>query len=42
MRGTPILHASVFSSFWRRAYYRRVSHFIAKGDGLFVARLALR
>jgi hypothetical protein len=41
MQDTPIVCASLFSSYWRCAYYRRVSHFITKGDMLLVARLAL-
>jgi hypothetical protein len=41
MRDVPLLRVSPFSSYWRRAYYRHVLHFIAKGDELFVARLTL-
>jgi hypothetical protein len=41
MQDAPIVRVSPFSTYWRRAYYRRISHFIAKGDGLLVAHLAL-
>jgi hypothetical protein len=40
MRDAPILRVSPFSSYWRCTYYRRVSHFIAKGDVVLVACLA--
>jgi hypothetical protein len=40
MRDTS-LHASPFSSYGRRAYYRCVSHFIAKGDEILVEHLTL-
>jgi hypothetical protein len=40
MQDAPIVGASPFS-YWRRAYYRRVSHLIAKGDKLLLVRLAL-
>jgi hypothetical protein len=41
MGDTPLSRVSPFSSYWRHAYYRCVSHFIAKGDELLVASLAL-
>jgi hypothetical protein len=41
MRDAPLSHVPPFSSYWRHAYYRCVSHFIAKGDELLVVRLAL-
>jgi hypothetical protein len=40
MQDAPLSHVSPLSSYWRCAYYRRVSHFIAKGDELLVAHLA--
>jgi hypothetical protein len=41
MRDVSLSHASPFYPYWRRAYYRHISHFIVKGGGLLVAHLIL-
>jgi hypothetical protein len=41
MGDMPLVRASPFSWYWRRAYYRHMSHLIAKGDALVVEHLTL-
>jgi hypothetical protein len=41
IRDAPLLCASPFSSYVRRAHIMCVSHFIEKGDGLVAVRLTL-
>jgi hypothetical protein len=41
MCNAPLSWASPFSSYWKYAYYRRITHFIAEGDEVLVVHLAL-